>query len=108
MSDLKKMNAISIIALSAVVVLTMTCLFVLNYDVSSTMFLVKEFNVSEATAAAVLSFLGKADTAVTIAGILAILGTGGAGVVAAAGKQGVKAFLKKQLKKKGKKAFVAW
>ena len=40
--------------------------------------------------------------------ILAAIGSGGLSLIAAAGKQGIKKYLKKQIKKKGKKAVIAW
>lgn len=70
--------------------------------------MVKEFGIPMATATAIIDALDAADGAATIISILAGLATGGLGLIAAAGKTGVKKFLKKQIKKKGKKAVIAW
>ena len=45
---------------------------------------------------------------VTILSILAGVASGGLALIAAAGKQGIKAFLKKEIKKKGRAAVIAW
>ena len=70
--------------------------------------MVKEFGIPAATAGTILNLLDAADGVATIVSILAGLATGGLSLIAAAGKQGIKKYLKKQIKKKGKKAVIAW
>lgn len=84
-------------------VLSVTCIGVLPIAD-----MVKEFGIPAATAGTILNLLDAADGVATIVSILAGLATGGLSLIAAAGKQGIKKYLKKQIKKKGKKAVIAW
>lgn len=70
--------------------------------------MVKEFGIPAGTAGVVLNLLDAADGVTTIVSILVGLATGGLSLIAAAGKQGVKQYLKKQVKKKGRAAVIAW
>lgn len=70
--------------------------------------LTKEFGIPAAAASGLIWWLDKGATAATIAGIVAGFASGGLSLIAEAGKQSVKAYLKKQIKKKGKKAVIAW
>ena len=70
--------------------------------------MVKEFGIPAAAAGTILSLLDVADGVATIVSILAAFASGGLSLIAAAGKQGIKKYLKKQVKKKGKKAVIAW
>ncbi|RJG20640.1 circular bacteriocin, circularin A/uberolysin family [Paenibacillus thiaminolyticus] len=70
--------------------------------------MVKEFGVPAVAAGAVVKILEGVDWLITGAAILAAIGTGGASLVAAAGKESLKAFLKRKFGEMGKKAFIAW
>lgn len=76
--------------------------------VSPVVNLAKEFGIPTASAAGLLWWLDAGATASTVAGIVAGLASGGLSLIAEAGKQTVKSYLKKQVKKKGKKAVIAW
>ena len=52
--------------------------------------------------------VGSASLLAGILSILTAIGSGGLSLIAAAGKEGIKKYLKKQIKKKGKKAVIAW
>lgn len=69
--------------------------------------LVKEFNIPTSVASAALGYLDVISNAVALAGAIAALGTGGASLIAAAGAQGVKVFLKTMWREKGRKATIA-
>lgn len=70
--------------------------------------LVKEFGIPAALAGTILNIVEAGGWVTTIISILTALGSGGLSLIAEAGKQGVKKYLKKQIKKKGKKAVIAW
>lgn len=57
-------------------------------------------------ASTILHFIDAGSSAATIAGILTGLASGGLTLIAA-GKQSIKMYLKKQIKKKGRKAVIA-
>lgn len=70
--------------------------------------MVKEFGIPAAISGTVLNIVEAGGWVTTIISILAGVASGGLTLIAEAGKQGVKAFLKKQIKEKGKKAVIAW
>ncbi|AVF25935.1 circular bacteriocin, circularin A/uberolysin family [Paenibacillus larvae subsp. larvae] len=70
--------------------------------------MVKEFGVPVAVATTVAKIMEAADWLITGAMILAAIGTGGASLLAAAGKESLKAFLKKKYGEMGARAFTAW
>lgn len=67
-----------------------------------------EFGIPTSVATLVINIVEAGGWVVTILTILAGVASGGLGLIAAAGKQGVKEFLKKQIKKKGRAAVIAW
>lgn len=70
--------------------------------------LVKEFGIPAAVAGVILNIVEAGGWVTTIVSILTAIGSGGLSLIAAAGKEGIKKYLKKQIKKKGKKAVIAW
>lgn len=70
--------------------------------------LVKEFGIPGGVASAVLWAVDAGSTVTTIVSILTAIGSGGLSLIAAAGKATIKNYLKKEVKKKGKKAVIAW
>lgn len=80
----------------------------LCFNICPVAHLAKEFGIPAAASAVVLKYLDAADAVVTIISILSAIGSGGLALIAAAGKKGVVKYLKKQIKKKGKKAVIAW
>lgn len=70
--------------------------------------LVKEFNIPTSVASAILGWIDIVSDAVALAGMIAAIGTGGASLIAAAGSQGVKAYIKKMYREKGRKATIAY
>ena len=98
-SSMTLMLAIAFLSLGCVT-LTMNALPVAD--------MVKEFGIPAATAAVVLNIVEAGGWVTTIVSILAGFASGGLSLIAEAGKQGVKKYLKKQIKKKGKKAVIAW
>ncbi len=71
-------------------------------------YLTKEFGIPSAIGSAVSWYLGIGATASLIIGVLSGFLTGGLGLIANAGKTALKVYLKKELDKRGKKAFIAW
>lgn len=70
--------------------------------------LTKEFGIPAAVGSAVSWYLEIGTAASVIIGLLTGFLSGGLGLIANAGKQALKVYLKKELKKRGKKAFIAW
>lgn len=70
--------------------------------------LAKEFGIPGGVAATVLNIVEAGGWATTILSILTAVGSGGLSLIAAAGKESIKVYLKKQIKKKGRKAVIAW
>lgn len=70
--------------------------------------LTKEFGVPSAVGALVANAISGGSTAITVIGILAGFLTGGLGLIANAGRAALMAYLKKELEKRGRKAFIAW
>ena len=70
--------------------------------------LAKEFGIPTVAANLILSALDWGMTAATILSIVAGIATGGLSLIAAAGQATLKEFLKKELEKRGRKAFIAW
>lgn len=70
--------------------------------------MVKEFGIPAAVAGTVLNIVEAGGWVSLIVSILTGAATGGLSLIAEAGKQGIKKYLKKQIKKKGKKAVIAW
>ncbi|WP_031405768.1 uberolysin/carnocyclin family circular bacteriocin [Geobacillus vulcani] len=70
--------------------------------------LAKEFGVPAWAAAWILTALDASTTVTAIVSFLTALGTGGLSLIAAAGTMGIKKYLKEELEKRGKQAFIAW
>ncbi|MFT2751800.1 circular bacteriocin, circularin A/uberolysin family [Clavibacter sp. Sh2088] len=70
--------------------------------------LAREFGIPTAIGGTVLNLATAGGTAATIVGILVGLGSGGLGLIAAAGRETIKQFLLNEIKKKGRKAVLAW
>lgn len=70
--------------------------------------LTKEFGVPAAIGGLVVKAITNGSTAVVIVGILAGFLTGGLGLIANAGRTALVTYLKKELRKRGEKAFIAW
>lgn len=70
--------------------------------------LAKEFGLPTWASAWILRALDASTTVTAIVSFLTGLGTGGLSLIAADGTMGVKAYLKQEYKKRGKKAFIAW
>lgn len=70
--------------------------------------LTKEFGVPSAVGGLVADAISGGATAMTIIGILAGFLTGGLGLIANAGRAALTSYLKKELNKRGRKAFIAW
>ncbi len=100
----KMTNVIGMLVLSVTMLVGAT----LCTDILPIADLVKEFGIPAAVAGAVLNIVEAGGWVTTIVSILAAIGSGGLSLIAAAGKQGIKKYLKKQIKKKGKKAVIAW
>lgn len=70
--------------------------------------LAKEFGIPGGVAATVLSLVEAGGWVVTIVSILTAVGSGGLSLLAAAGKETIRIYLKKQIDKKGRRAVIAW
>lgn len=70
--------------------------------------MVKEFGIPAAVAGTVLNIVEAGGWVSLIVSILTGVASGGLTLIAEAGKQGIKKYLKNQIKKKGKKAVIAW
>ena len=70
--------------------------------------LVKEFGIPAAAAVTILTIVEAGGWVSLILSILSGVASGGLSLIAAAGKQGIKAYLKEQIKKKGRAAVIAW
>lgn len=70
--------------------------------------LAKEFGIPSVIGGTVLNIATAGGAVATIIGILVGLGSGGLGLIAAAGRETVKQFLLSEIRKKGKKAVIAW
>lgn len=68
----------------------------------------KEFGIPAAVAGTVLTVVEAGGWVTTIVSILTAVGTGGLSLLAAAGKESIRIYLQKQIKKKGRKAVIAW
>ncbi|EOJ79470.1 uberolysin/carnocyclin family circular bacteriocin [Enterococcus faecalis] len=68
----------------------------------------KEFGIPAAVAGTVLNVVEAGGWVTTIVSILTAVGSGGLSLLAAAGRESIKAYLKKEIKKKGKRAVIAW
>lgn len=93
-----------------ILVLTVCILFVtiMPTNSNSEANLVKEFSIPVTIGSVIVKMLDASATTVSVISILAVLATGGAGIVAAAGRTALTTYLKNQLKKRGQKAFIAW
>ena len=67
-----------------------------------------QFGIPTSVATLVINIVEAGGWVVTILSILAGVASGGLALIAAAGKQDIKAFLKKEIKKKGRAAVIAW
>ena len=70
--------------------------------------LAKEFGVPTVIGSSVAWYLEIGAAASIIIGLLTGLLSGGLGLIAAAGKTALRAYLRQELTKRGKKAFIAW
>ncbi len=70
--------------------------------------LAKEFGIPGGVASTVVWLAEAGGAAATIVGILAALGTGGLSLIAAAGKETIRQYLRKKIQEKGRKAVIAW
>ncbi|MBP3222951.1 MAG: uberolysin/carnocyclin family circular bacteriocin [Actinomycetaceae bacterium] len=70
--------------------------------------LAQKFGIPAWASAVVLNVVQAGGWVTTIVTILTSIGSGGLALLAAAGKASVKAFLKKMIKEKGRKATIAW
>nr|MDF9458572.1 uberolysin/carnocyclin family circular bacteriocin [Bacillus pumilus] len=70
--------------------------------------LAKEFGIPGSVAAVVLNVVEAGGAVTTIVSILTAVGSGGLSLIAAAGKETIRQYLKAQIKKKGRKAVIAW
>lgn len=70
--------------------------------------LAKEFGITGSVAAVVLNVVEAGGAVTTIVSILTAVGSGGLSLIAAAGKETIRQYLKAQIKKKGRKAVIAW
>lgn len=68
----------------------------------------KEFGIPAAAAATVLTIVEAGGWVTTIVSILAAIGTGGLSLLAAAGRETIRIYLAGQIKKKGRRAVIAW
>lgn len=71
-------------------------------------YLTKEFGIPSAVGSTLTWYLGMGATVSVIIGILSGFLTGGLGLIANAGRQALTLYLKEELRKRGKKAFIAW
>lgn len=70
--------------------------------------LVKEFGLPAAGASGLLWYLDAGSSAATIVGFLSGLASGGLSLIYAAGRQTIKAYLRREIRKRGRKAVIAW
>ncbi|MGP3738687.1 uberolysin/carnocyclin family circular bacteriocin [Bacillus sp. 4A_MP2] len=70
--------------------------------------LAKEFGIPGSVAAVVLNVVEAGGAVTTIVSILTAVGSGGLSLIAAAGKETIRQYLKNEIKKKGRKAVIAW
>ncbi|MBD3860540.1 uberolysin/carnocyclin family circular bacteriocin [Bacillus sp. 28A-2] len=70
--------------------------------------LAKEFGIPGSVAAVVLNVVEAGGAVTTIVSILTAVGSGGLSLIAAAGKETIRQYLKAQIQKKGRKAVIAW
>jgi circularin A/uberolysin family circular bacteriocin len=68
----------------------------------------KEFGIPAGVAGTVLTIVEAGGWVTTIVTILAGVGTGGLALLAAAGKESIRVYLRKQIQKKGRRAVIAW
>ncbi|MEY8353197.1 circular bacteriocin, circularin A/uberolysin family [Lachnospiraceae bacterium 54-53] len=106
-TNIKEHKILNMLSIMAIGLLCIGFL-ILSANIIPVANLVKEFGIPAAAAGTILDALDAGATAATIASIVAGLATGGLSLIAAAGKSTVKAYLKKQIKKKGRKAVIAW
>ena len=70
--------------------------------------LLKDFGIPSSAGAVIVWLITDGALVVTIVAFLVGLGTGGLGLIAAAGKTSLKVFLKKKKEEMGSRAFIAW
>lgn len=70
--------------------------------------LTQQFGIPAGAGAVVLNMIEGGSWVATIIGFLFGLGTGGVGLIAAAGREALMAFLRKELRRRGRRAFIAW
>ncbi|MDR1521406.1 MAG: uberolysin/carnocyclin family circular bacteriocin [Streptococcaceae bacterium] len=71
-------------------------------------YLAKEFAIPSTAAVIAVDVIDNGMTLVSVAAVITAIGTGGASLVAAAEGQALRAFIKSQIRKIGKKAVIAW
>lgn len=106
------MMANRLIVIKVPVLLTATAIIMLGYfallGTLPIADLAKEFGVPSAVGSVVAWYLDLGAAASIIIGLLTGFLSGGLGLIAAAGRETLKAFLLAELRKRGTKAFVAW
>lgn len=70
--------------------------------------LAKEFGIPSVVGGTILNLATAGGAAATIIGILIGLGTGGLGLIAAAGRETIKQFLLGEIRRRGRRAVIAW
>lgn len=86
----------------------MLALFSFSLQVLPVADLAKEFGIPGSVAAVVLNVVEAGGAVTTIVSILTAVGSGGLSLIAAAGKETIRQYLKNEIKKKGRKAVIAW
>lgn len=70
--------------------------------------MVKEFGIPAGLAATILNIIEAGGAVTTILTILTGIGSGGLSLIAAAGRETIRQYLKNEVKKRGRKAVIAW
>lgn len=83
-------------------------IFITPFQSFSSMYLTKEFGVPAAVGSLAVSYIEAGVTVKVLISLLVGVGSGGLGLIANAGKMALTQYLKQELKKRGKKAFIAW
>ncbi|AQR79056.1 hypothetical protein B7C51_14300 [Paenibacillus larvae subsp. pulvifaciens] len=86
----------------------MLALFLFSLQFLPVADLAKEFGIPASIAAVVLNIVNAGGAVTTIVSILLAVGSGGLSLLAAAGKETIRQFLKKKIQEKGKRATIAW
>jgi circularin A/uberolysin family circular bacteriocin len=108
MIDARNENKLSLLFGALAVGFLMLALFSLSLQLLPVADLAKEFGIPGSVAAVVLNVVEAGGAVTTIVSILTAVGSGGLSLIAAAGKETIRQYLKKEIKKKGRKAVIAW